>query len=296
MLGGRSRSGSRWMGPSSAYGLGVALPCSTFHLLTGSRSVSNYPPMFLFLCLYQFQSPDLLVNFFIFLAFSKESDLGFDTEIERVNDSDFELRFLIQGTDYLTSRVLYDVGADSMCGRGTWVFEAYPRGQVNPTPRAVKDCWVEDREGKEMEHMIVEKVRAAIGHSEFCKYFVDVCGYRKVKNEVLDRFCIILSDAQFDVQGNTLTLSWNGKANHDVTYSQLGQAFVDGQDSYLQQNSGVTRPRQPHRRFRYQIVYAERGTSLYDVTSLSETFGYLVQVTDGTKLVVIAWAAVNTPV
>ena len=31
------------------------------------------------------QSPDLLVEFFIFLAFSKESDLGFDPEIKRVD-------------------------------------------------------------------------------------------------------------------------------------------------------------------------------------------------------------------
>lgn len=233
------------------------------------------------------QSPDLLIKFFIFLAFSKESDLGFDTEIQRVNDSDFELQFTIQGTDYLTSKVLYDVGADAMCGRGTWAFEAYPQGQVNPTPRVIKDCWIEDRKGKEMEHIIVEKVRAAIDHDKFREYFVDVCGYRKVENEALDRFCSILSNAQFDVQGNTHTLSWDGKASHDITYSQLGQAFVDGQDPHLQQNSGITQLRRPHRRFRYQIVYAERGTSLYDVASLSETFGYLVQVTDGTKLVIL---------
>jgi len=42
-------------------------------------------------------------------------------------------------------------------------------------------------------------------------------------------------------------------------------------------------------RSRYQIVYAERGTSLYDITSLSETFSYLVQVTDGTNLVIVVW-------
>ncbi|KAF9641869.1 hypothetical protein BDM02DRAFT_3194391, partial [Thelephora ganbajun] len=39
-----------------------------------------------------------------------------------------------------------------------------------------------------------------------------------------------------------------------------------------------------HSRFRYQIVYTERGVSLYNITSLSETFEYLTQVTDGLLL------------
>ena len=55
------------------------------------------------------------------------SNLGFDTRIERVNHSDFELCFLIEGTDCLTPRVLYDVGADAVCDHGIWAFEAYPQ-------------------------------------------------------------------------------------------------------------------------------------------------------------------------
>ena len=55
------------------------------------------------------------------------SDPGFDTQIERVNYSDFKLCFLIEGTGYLTPMVLYDVGADAVCGHGIWTFEAYPQ-------------------------------------------------------------------------------------------------------------------------------------------------------------------------
>ena len=55
------------------------------------------------------------------------SDLGFDTQIERVNYSDFKLCFLIEGTGYLIPIVLYDVGADAVCGHGIWTFEAYPQ-------------------------------------------------------------------------------------------------------------------------------------------------------------------------
>ena len=117
--------------------------------------------------------------------------------------SDFELRFLVQGVEYSASKVLYDLGAEVMCGRGTRVFEAHPHGHVNPTPRVIKDCWVENRVGKEMEHIIVEKVNAAIGPDKFCEYFVDVYGYRKVENQVLDRFCSILFNEQFDVRRST---------------------------------------------------------------------------------------------
>ena len=103
-----------------------------------------------------------------------------------------------------------------------WISEAYPQDQRNPHPGpcVIKDCWVEDREGG-VGHTIVENVRAAIGHDKFRESFVDICGYRQVKNEALYRFCSFLSDGKFDLQGNTY------------------------QDSHLQPNSDVTRPHRP---------------------------------------------------
>ena len=49
-----------------------------------------------------YQDQDSLIHFFSILAFSSESELGFDTEIERVNNSDFELCFCIEEVRYLT--------------------------------------------------------------------------------------------------------------------------------------------------------------------------------------------------
>ena len=160
-----------------------------------------------------------MIKFFTFLALSKEPDLGFNTQIERVNHSDFELRFLIQEKHYLTSGVFYDVGANTMCGRGTWVSDAYPKDQANPhsVPCVTKDCWMGDCEGKEVERIIIENVRAA-----FREHFVDVCGYRQVKNEALYRFCNFLSDGGFDLQRNIHSLSSDIETNHSATYSPLG--------------------------------------------------------------------------
>jgi len=184
-----------------------------------------------------------------------------------------------------------------MCGRGTWVFEVYPQGQTKPKPLVIKDCWVEDRPGKQMEHTIINKVREAMGDDEFRKHFVDFCGYRKATNAALTKYCRIPSGGKLDTGFETSPLVWEAKVDHTTNYSQLGQALVTSQDSRLE--SGIrsaTQQRRPHPRFRYQIVYGERGTSLYDITSLSETFGHLIEVMEGTELSVVVLTSSNTHV
>ena len=245
-----------------------------------------------------YQDQDSLIHFFSILAFSSESELGFDTEIERVNNSDFELRFCVEEVRYLTSGVLFDIGADATCGRGTRVFEAYQEVQEddeNKVPCIVKDCWVEDCEGKCMEHEIIQQVRGKICSEKFREHFVDFCGYRKTTNEPLDRFCRILTNKTFnvqDVQEWSETLVWTVAAKHHTNYTKSGQAFVSDQRSHLRPTPPPARPqRLPHPRFRYQIVYTEKGTSLHCVTSLSNTFRHLAQVTDGMNLSIITYDA-----
>ena len=242
------------------------------------------------------QEPDLLIHLFIFLAFSNESDLGFDTEIERVNNLDFELRFPIKETNYLTSIVLYDVGADSMCGRGTWVFEAYLEDQTeNSKPHVIKDCWVEDRPGKQMEHAIIEQARKAIGHEQFREHFVDFRAYRKATNEALARFYRVPSGSDSDTGLKTYPLLRESGVDHGSNYSQVGQVSVADQSHHLGSGAGsATHQRRLHPRFRYQIVYAERGTSLYDITSLSETFEHLIGVVEGTEPSIMIPASSDT--
>jgi len=184
-----------------------------------------------------------------------------------------------------------------MCGRGTWVFEVYPQGQTNSRPYVIKDCWVEDRAGKQMEHMIIKKVREAIGHDKFCEHFVNFCSYRKVTNEGLTKYCRIPPGDRLNTGSETAPLVWEAEADHTVSYSQLGQALVTSQDPHLGSVAGsATRQDRLHFRFRYQIVYAERGTSLYDITSLSRTFGHLITVTNGTKLSVATLATSETQI
>ena len=141
------------------------------------------------------QEHELLIKFIVMLATSEETNLGFDKNIVRIGDeSDFDLGFAIQGISYHTSRLLYDLGADAATGRGTRAFEVVD--QKSKEVRVIKDCWIEDRPGKQLEHDIVADIKGDIaagterdtatgvedgtGNDEgFHKYFIDVCGYRK---------------------------------------------------------------------------------------------------------------------
>ncbi|KAF9642526.1 hypothetical protein BDM02DRAFT_3193080 [Thelephora ganbajun] len=220
------------------------------------------------------EDQDSLIRFFSTLAFSSESELGFDTEIERVNNSDFELRFSNKGVGYPTSGVLFDVGADATCGRGTWVFEVYeenPEDDENKVLRVVKDCWVEDCKGKHMEHEIIQEVRAAIGPEEFREHFVDCRLLKEFKTQ--------------EVQRPVRPLIWTPAAKRHTSYTKSGRALVSDQHHHLRPTSQLVNPKRlPHPRSRYQVVYTERGASLYHITSLSDTFRCLVQVMCGLLL------------
>jgi len=60
---------------------------------------------------------------------------------------------------------LYDDGARDMCGRGTRAFDARAEGEG--ATLVIKDCWLEDRQDRTLEHVIVEGVRGAVGKAEF---------------------------------------------------------------------------------------------------------------------------------
>lgn len=91
-----------------------------------------------------------------------------------------------------------------MCGHGTKAFEAYSHGQADPALCVTK---VENREGKEMEHAIVEKSEATISYDKFCGYLVDVCDYHKVGTKHSIASAVSYLNGRFDVRRITPTSS-----------------------------------------------------------------------------------------
>jgi len=45
--------------------------------------------------------------------------------------------------------------------------------------RVIKDCWLEDHPGEQMEHEVVVEINNDMGHKRFRKYFINIDGYRK---------------------------------------------------------------------------------------------------------------------
>jgi len=107
----------------------------------------------------------------------------FDRFLSRSPHPGWELDFvthskIIRGTEYSTSRVLYDVGAGAVCshGPGSLKFIHTVKQIWLRVSPCIRDCQVENREGTEMEHIIAALALSAIGHDEFCEYFADVRG------------------------------------------------------------------------------------------------------------------------
>ena len=255
------------------------------------------------------QDPESLLKLFVILATSSEADLGFDKGIgRRVGGSDFDLIFTIQGTIYHTSRLLYDLGADAATGRGTRAFEAVDR--KSKEVRVIKDCWIEDRSGKLLEHDVVAMVKhdiaagikgdivAGVKHDvpegikhdagDFHKHFIDICGYQRTdKFGRFDNICEILKAGtfikhQFEPQ---LLVSTTGAQK---VYLESAKDGIADEDTFLQPAQREPPPvTPPHPRFRYQVVYSERGKSLFEVTLFSDAFTYLAQAADGMSKVLV---------
>jgi len=200
------------------------------------------------------QDPGSLIRFFAILATSSGSDLGIDTNIGVIDAYGSKFTFLIDGTTYQTSNCLYDDGARDLCGRGTRAFDVRAEGEE--APLVIKDCWLEDRQDRALEHATVERVRSAVGKAEFRKRFIDICGHRTTRNAVLDRVCEILK--------------------HDFN-KQRGYYAVPIHGS----RQAVETIRPPRPRFRYQIVYREKGDTFYHVTSLQKAYLDLNEITKG---------------
>jgi len=214
------------------------------------------------------QDPESLLKFFIILATASETDLGFDTNIKRVGESNFDLEFTVRGRTYHTSKLLCDIGANVMTGQGTWVFKV--NDQETEEVRVIKDCWLEDRPGGQMEHEVVAEIKTIMGDKEFRKNFIDIDGHRKTyESGRLNSVCEILENRT----------SENSEPDFVVhvpcaPQSSYHHRFQPDPVEWVSNDL-------PHPRFRYQVVYNEAGISLFQVTSFADAIKHIGQAADG---------------
>ena len=192
----------------------------------------------------------------------------------------FDLQFNIQGAEYNVSELLYDIGADAPCGRGTWVFEV--EDKVTREVRVLRDCWAEDH----MEHGILAGIKEVISADDFLKYFVGICGHCKTDiSGGFQKVCNVLTQRTFEVlngfKPQPLVLVC---PRPKPIYTELAGNSNPNQSHHSNRSPPTTRPAPgipPCPRFRYQVIYCEKGVSLYEVASLAEVFKSLDQIVDG---------------
>ena len=153
--------------------------------------------------------------------------------------------------------------------------------------RVIKDCWVEDRPGKQMEHEIIEGIKDDMNSEEFREYFVDICGHRKTETSGgFGKICKILETKSFVEKEYEPNLIVPASSARWPTYAGQTKDSIADQHHRLRSTEGeevLVPDTPPHPRFRYQVVYEEKGTSLFGVTSFEKMFLYIGQAAEGMR-------------
>ena len=148
--------------------------------------------------------------------------------------------------------------------------------------RVIKDCWVELRNGRQTEGQIVQEIKKKI--QNFSTHFIDIIEDRKPDApKGLRSLCDILVHRKFQPTEDFKPLVFIPVRSRSA-YSQ--QAGTPNQNHLSEQptpRSKLAPNFPPHPRFRYQVVYCEQGSSLYEAGSLENVFEYLAQTVEGAR-------------
>ena len=152
----------------------------------------------------------------------------------------------------------------------------------------MKDCWVEDRVGKQMEHEVIKGIKQDMENdADFHKYFINICGYQKIATSGgFNKLCKNLKTKTFAEVDFGFQRLVPTDALKQV-YHTSAEDRVPKQDGFLFQTSDDIPPDPPNPRFRYQIVYSEKGISLFEVPSFADVFTHIVQAADGMSQTVL---------
>lgn len=109
----------------------------------------------------------------------------------------------VQNTRHRGYCIVYDAGASAISGLGSGFLKRIPMAKqisfrVSPIHREPPGG--EPWGGTELEYRIAERVRAAIGHDEFCEYFCRRLWLLSQDERAngLDRFCSVLSISRLE--------------------------------------------------------------------------------------------------
>ena len=133
-----------------------------------------------------------------------------------------------------------------------------------------------------MEHDVVTDIKSDMEDEAFDEHFIGICGHRRTDmSGGFDRVCKILKNRTF-VRRNQFEPQILVPATETPRPTYDPAASVADQDHRLRSASIRLAPKHPpHPRFHYQVVYDEKGKSLFEVGSLVEVFKCIGRATVG---------------
>src|ERR1700722_14511554 len=248
------------------------------------------------------QEPKILISIFASLSFASEIDLGWDPSIQRVlvdGKMCYEIKVhekqdeQIFQSVYRTFKVVSDVGAIGLRGRGTRVFLAHPldeNGEVDGDPVVLKDVWVDvtrPREGQIREALLEaadEQDREVLKtHTMTIQDSGDVFINGEPDNtHTMLRKLSIPNRATFCLQ----------PAVHLPRNSYLGEG-ENSQRDYAFQRA----PHSPHRTYpdkvHHRVVFREIGTPIDMLRNLKDVRAVMVDIVRGQSLRLSSFRSVN---
>ncbi|GJE95867.1 fungal protein kinase domain-containing protein [Phanerochaete sordida] len=229
------------------------------------------------------------VLFILSITYGSPTELGFDESIRRLPDGQFDIDVRDnQGgvNTYRTIKVLSNIGADALRGRGTRVWLVNPLTRAGRCDRkrqyVLKDCWIDSDRTNEGD-LMNSVLTTAAGHlQEHLNQILlhPITHGRVYAGEVEDHtHNVMFRGAPLP---NLLDAIYVRESPLHVKTNVVSSLRVQG--AMAPEKAGKKAPPRYSGKIHYRIVYREVGKTLRGVESMSEVFDHLVGVIRGVAL------------
>lgn len=235
--------------------------------------------------------------------YASEVQLGWDSTMKRLSPrhqlGNVQYDILCDGVWYRTVRLISDVGAEALRGRGTRVWEVNETKTddhgdviVDPTPRVLKDSWVDA--SREREAVIMQKIREDASKCQdplvlglnFDKHFMKIKASWDVTiaGAVDDTHALIRCGRSFEGMAKEPLMIRPPTKKRRAKYDSNGPLGPTGAiklpDTY------VERVLEYDAKIHHRVVFTEVGVTVTEIGTLSGALRALADATRGEYCIV----------
>ena len=234
-----------------------------------------------------YQNYRLTTEILLRLMYADETALGWDPTMKRLSPRDYvgDVQYTIEcaGVTYRTVRLISDIATETIRGRGTRVWEVREvkeNSEEDPTPRALKDSWVDaDRlcEGKILK-AIRDDAKKLSNAFDFDRYFMTAKAYDDVYIDgVKDTTYLARGRSTFTGKVDKPPLVIKAKTPRNRT--MRSQAGTKGATQVPDKD--VPKHVKYAAKIHHRIVFTEVGKTIAEVNTLAEALFAMTHIVKG---------------